>query len=185
MDAGTPPLNTPTAEAKQAAQPPPVQRSCLERVLVDGGALGDPTDFTGFSADGMRFAFSVHSEGVGAAVLTILEPPKTVVRRFLLDAKEAKVEANAYLADGGFSREHLAPDFDVNVEGVTAQVSLRDGGVIFRGSPFEGTPGVNTRARVWGCDLSGRHAALEVSTQYESEFGNARGFVVFEVNGGR
>lgn len=166
--------------AVQSGQP---ARRCLERLSPDGGALGDPTDFTGFSADGRRFAFAVHSEGVGAAVLTILEPPKTVVRRFLLDAREAKGEANAFLADGGFSRDHLAPNFDVVVDGMTARVSARDGGLIFSGSPFEGTAGANTNARVWGCDLSGRFAAVEVSTQYESEFGNARSFIVFDVHG--
>lgn len=183
VDAGA---AAPSVGAKQqpevVAEKPKPPGPCLDLVRSDAGV--DATEFTGFAADGSRFAFSVMSEGAGGVVMTVIDPPSKLVKKFLLDTPEAKAQAAAFLADGGFTRDRRRADFDVVVREGAAVVSRKDGAQVFTGTPFEGARGSNTHAGLWGCDPSGQRAALEVSTQFESEYGNARAFVVFDVNGG-
>lgn len=181
-DAGLPaPEPQPQAQkqAVEAAAPPVEANPCGAVLSEDGGTPDEPGTFTGFARDGRRFAYSVYAEGAGGNVLTIIEPPKTLVRKILVDTPEAKKEAQNLLRD--FSAARRAAELTVVMKGATPAVTRADGGIVFSASPFEG--GANTTARVWGCNAEGTLAALEVSTQFESEYGAARAFILFDPRG--
>lgn len=153
---------------------------CGEIIPGDGGVISVPKSFTGFSADGRRFAYSVYSEGAGGSVLTIIEAPNKPVKKILLDTPQATAQAKALLSEGGFTSTRRRVALQVTMKEVSAVVTHSDGRVVFKGTAFEGAPGTNTQASLWGCDPSGKTAALHMSTLYESEYGNASGYVLFD-----
>lgn len=133
----------------------------------------DLARYAGFSADGRYFAWAALSHGAGVPVVTILRSQDDAIdARFPLE-KPADVEATrGELARRGFGDEGVRVGVGVGrVEVKAGKLAVEVGGAM----PATLTPRFvppGATATLWGTSADGHWAAVQLTGQAQSEFGD-------------